>query len=88
MLEMPSAEEMRQLGKYDLEKEMRKLRELIIENAKVGIDHIKISESGSYTSMVTAIKDNYDTVGPALRDLGYEINFTDNMKTIIIRWGE
>ena len=86
MINMPSAEELRQIGKYDLEKEMEKLRNILINEAKIGSNHLKLTSTGHNSSICAAILDNYDTIGPGLKELGYEINFTNNMKDIIIRW--
>jgi len=85
MINIPSAEEMKQLSRYDLEKEMENLRDSIISRAKNGFSDLTIE---SYHSTYKPIMDNYDKIGPYLRDLGYTVNFTDNMSKIIIRWNE
>ena len=87
MINIPSAEEMRQLGKYDLEKEMENFKRLIVNTAKTGQDYVDIAKDHNLT-LYNAIMDNYDKIGPHLKDLGYTINFTDNMQRIIIRWNE
>lgn len=87
MINMPSAEQLRQLGRYDFEKEMEKFKKCIVDTAKTGEDHIEITKN-CHSTLYDAIMDNYDKIGPYLKDLGYTINFTDNMQRIIIRWNE
>ncbi len=87
MINIPSAEQLRQLGRYDFEKEMENFKRLIVNTAKTGQDHVDITKDHNLT-LYDAIIDNYDKIGTYLKDLGYTINFTDNMSRIIIRWKE